>query len=93
MARSPDNYNHSTMDFVFWLFISMAIVVILHILLPFPISFIVSIIAIFSLGIYRDDRALKKAGMGGIKGWYNPCSPPDLVLEQVQELTVRHTNR
>ena len=70
MARSPDNYNHSTMDFVFWLFISMAIVVILHILLPFPISFIVSIIAIFSLGIYRDDRALKKAGMVGIKGWY-----------------------
>jgi len=53
-----------------WLFISVAIVITLHIVLPFSISFIVSIIAIFGLGIYRDDRALRKAGMGGIKGWY-----------------------
>jgi hypothetical protein len=42
----------------------------LHIVLPFPISFIVSIIMIFALGIYRDDRALRKAGLGGIKDWY-----------------------
>ncbi len=25
---------------------------------------------IVSLGIYRDDRALRKAGMEGIKDWY-----------------------
>ena len=70
MARTNDNYNSASKNFMIWLFISLAVVVILHIVLPFPVSFIVSIIAIFCLGIYRDDRALRKAGMGGIKGWY-----------------------
>jgi hypothetical protein len=55
-----------------WLFMSMAKVVTLHIVLPFPISFMMSLIVIFSLGIYRTDRVLRKAGMGGIKGWYKP---------------------
>lgn len=70
MVGGNRNYNPAGRDFIIWLFISVAIIVMLHILLPFPISFIVSLIVIFCLGIYRDDRALRKAGMGGIKGWY-----------------------
>lgn len=70
MSKANDDYSPLERNFPFWLFISIAIVIMLHIVLPFPISFILSIIVIFCLGIYRDDRALRKAGMGGIKGWY-----------------------
>jgi hypothetical protein len=37
-------------------------------------SFIVSLIVIISLSIVKADIALKKAGMGGIKGWYKSFS-------------------
>ena len=70
MAKFNDNYNPIGKNSLVWLFLFMAVIVILHIILPFPISFIVSIIVMFGLGIYRDDRALRKAGMGGIKEWY-----------------------
>jgi len=65
-----DANNPAMWNSLLWLSISMAIIIILHIVLPFPISFIISIIAVFSLSIYRNDRALRKAGMGGIKDWY-----------------------
>jgi rubrerythrin len=39
-------------------------------LLPFPIGFLVSIVVFFSLNIIRADIMLRKAGMGGIKGYY-----------------------
>jgi hypothetical protein len=70
MAKVNDNYSPAKKNFVIWFFISMATVVMLHFVLPFPISFIVSLIVIFCLSIYRDDIALRKAGMGGINGWY-----------------------
>jgi hypothetical protein len=52
----------------------MAIIIMLYIVLPFPISFIISIIAVFALAIYKNDMALRKAGKGGIKGWYKSMS-------------------
>ncbi len=42
--------------------------------LPFPISFIVSLIVIISLNVIRADIALKKAGMGVIRSWYKSYS-------------------
>jgi hypothetical protein len=69
-----DANNPAMWNSLIWLSINMAIIIILHIVLPFPISFIVSIIAIFVLFIYRNDMALRKAGMGGIKGWYKSMS-------------------
>ena len=69
-----DANNPAMWNSLIWLSINMAIIIILHIVLPFPISFIVSIIAIFVLFIYRNDVALRKAGMGGIKGWYKSMS-------------------
>ena len=53
-----------------WLFVSVVTVLMLSLVLPFPISFVVSIIVILSLSLVRADIAMKKAGMGGIKGWY-----------------------
>lgn len=70
MDELQENNNAEKKNSLIWLLFSLVIVIVLHIILPFPISFIVSIITIFGLGIYRDDRALRKAGMGGIKGWY-----------------------
>jgi hypothetical protein len=70
MASDNSKHNPDGRDYLIWLSLSLSIVVILHIILPFPISFFVSLIVIFCLGIYRDDRALRKAGMGGITGWY-----------------------
>ncbi|HEU5447170.1 MAG TPA: hypothetical protein VFU67_08525 [Nitrososphaeraceae archaeon] len=57
-----------------WLLISLVSVVILTLVLPFPISFLVSLIVIFSLSIIRANIVLKKAGMGGINGWHNSFS-------------------
>jgi hypothetical protein len=74
MVKANDNYNPAKKNDLVWLFISIAIVFMLPFILPFPISFIVSLIVIFCLGIFRADIALRKAGMGGIKGWYKSLS-------------------
>jgi len=52
-----------------WMLISLVAVIIITLLLPFPISFVVSLIVIFSLAIIRGNIMLKKMGRGGIKGW------------------------
>jgi len=57
-----------------WLFISLIAVVIVSVILPFPISFVVSIIIILLLSMIRANITLKKAGMGGISGWYKSMS-------------------
>jgi hypothetical protein len=52
------------------LFVSVVTVFMVSLVLPFPISLVVSVIVILSLSVIRADIAMKKAGMGGIKGWY-----------------------
>jgi hypothetical protein len=52
-----------------WMLISLVAVITITFILPFPISFLVSLIVIFFLGIIRANMVLKKTGMGGIKGW------------------------
>ena len=61
---SPGHYNGLS-----WMLISLVAVIIISLLLPFPISFVVSLIIIFSLAIVRANLMLKKTGIGGIKGW------------------------
>ena len=53
-----------------WFFVSVVTVFMVSLILPFPISFVASIIVILALSIIRADIIMKKAGMGGIKGWY-----------------------
>jgi hypothetical protein len=66
--------NHAMWNSLIWLSINMAIIIMLNMVLPFPISFIVSLVAIFSITIYRNDMTLRKAGLGGIKGWHKSIS-------------------
>ena len=51
-----------------WMLVSLVAVIIITLLLPFPISFVLSLIVIFSLAIVRANLMLKKTGIGGIKG-------------------------
>ena len=53
-----------------WLFVSVVTVFMVSLVFPFPISLVVSIIVILCLSVIRADITMKKAGMGGIKGWY-----------------------
>lgn len=74
MSKPEENNNVVSNNSVVWLLISLVLVVILSLILPFPISFIMSLLVIISVSIIRADRALKKAGMGGIRTWYKSNS-------------------
>jgi hypothetical protein len=75
MTRANNrNDNRAENNSLAWLLISLVTVVVLTLVLPFPISFLISLIVIFSLSIIRANMVLKKAGMGGIKGWYKSVS-------------------
>jgi hypothetical protein len=67
---SESNESPFGRKYLTWLFVSVVSVFMAYLVLPFPISLVVSIIVILSLSVIRADIAMKKAGMGGIKGWY-----------------------
>lgn len=52
----------------------MGIGLAISMILPFPISFGVLLLALFLLNIIRTEIALRKAGMGGIKRFYKSFS-------------------
>ena len=54
--------------------IYLGIAAVLSLLLPFPIALGVLLIVIFSVNIIRAEIRLRKAGVGGIKGWYKSLS-------------------
>lgn len=60
-----------------WFFVSVVTVFMVSLVLPFPISFVASIIVILAFSVIRADIAMKKAGMGGIKGWYRSLTPSE----------------
>ena len=74
MSKADRNDRLVSNNNLAWMLITLAAVVILTLTLPFPISFIASLLAIISFNIIRADIALKKAGMGGIKSWYKSNS-------------------
>ena len=57
-------------SYLAWFFVSVVTVFMVSLVLPFPISFVASLIVILALSVIRADIAMKKAGMGGINGWY-----------------------
>jgi hypothetical protein len=69
-VMSRANNNIGGMNYLVWLLISLGTVVILSFVLPFPISFVVSLLVVFCLNIIRAEMMLRKAGMGGIKGLF-----------------------
>lgn len=72
---NPNEYeNLAGKNQLAWMLISLGTVVILSLLLPFPIGFLASIVVLFSLNIIRAEVMLRKAGMGGIRGYYKSFS-------------------
>jgi len=49
----------------------LGIALFLSLVFPFQIALIILLVVLVSLNIIRAERRLRKAGMGGIKGWYN----------------------
>jgi hypothetical protein len=69
-----NNENQIQNNYLIWLFIYMGIGLVLSLILPFPISLGVLVLVLFTVNIVRTEIALRKAGMGGIKGWYKSSS-------------------
>lgn len=57
-------------NYLIWLFIYMSIGLVTSMVLPFPISLGVFLLALFLLNIIRSEIVLRKTGIGGIKGLY-----------------------
>jgi len=75
LMTNPNEYeNLAGKNQLAWMLISLGTVVILSLLLPFPIGFLASIVVLFSLNIIRAEVMLRKAGMGGIRGYYKPLT-------------------
>jgi hypothetical protein len=74
--NNDNNENQKTgyHNYLIWLFIYMGVGLAISMILPFPISFGVLLLALFLLSIIRSEIALRKAGMGGIKGLYKSLS-------------------
>jgi hypothetical protein len=67
---SKTNHNMGDKNNLVWLLLSLGTVVIISFVLPFPISFVVSLLVIICLNFIRAEMTLRKAGMGGIKGLF-----------------------
>jgi len=70
-----DNDNHNNIrpdhSYLRWLFIFIAIGIVISLTIPFPISFAVYILAFFLINALRMDYHLRKYGVhGGIGGLY-----------------------
>jgi rubrerythrin len=74
MTNSNEYENLAGKNQLPWMLISLGTVVILSLVLPFPVGFLASIVVLFSLNIIRAEIMLRKAGMGGIKGYYKSFS-------------------
>jgi hypothetical protein len=57
-----------------WTLLYLGIAFFLSVVLPFPIALLVLLVVLFSLNIVRAEIRLRKAGVGGIKGWYKSLS-------------------
>lgn len=68
MSKANDNIGEK--NYLTWLLISLVIAVIFSFVLPFPISFYVTLLVIFCLNIIRAEMTLRKSGMGGINGFF-----------------------
>ena len=74
MSKSNENDNLGRRNYLAWLSISLVAVIIVSLVLPFPISLVVGLIVIFCINIIRTDISLRRAGMGGIRGWLKSLS-------------------
>ena len=71
MSNNIDNNNSQIQNnYLIWLFIYVGIGFAVSFILPFPISLAVSLLVFLLLNAVRTDIALRRQGIGGIKGLY-----------------------
>jgi hypothetical protein len=68
--NSKNNYQIQNNNYLIWLFIYLGIGFAISFILPFPISLAASLLVFLLLNAVRTDIALRRQGMGGIKGLY-----------------------
>jgi hypothetical protein len=69
-----NNENQIRDNYLTWLFVYMSIGLVIALVLPFPISVGVLLLVLFLVNMVRTEIALRKAGIGGIKGLYKSYS-------------------
>ncbi len=71
---SKNNNSKMQNNYLTWLVIYLAIGFAISFILPLPISLAILLLAFFLLNIVRTEIALRKSGIGGIKGLYKSAS-------------------
>ncbi len=61
-------------NYLTWLLVYMGIALAISFLIPYPLSLGVLVVVLVLLNVFRTDLALKRQGMGGIKGLYKSIS-------------------
>jgi hypothetical protein len=75
MSKYDNNNENQIRDnYLTWLFVYMSIGLVIALVLPFPISVGVLLLVLFLVNMVRTEIALRKAGIGGIKGLYKSYS-------------------
>jgi hypothetical protein len=68
--NDKNNHQIQNNNYLIWLFIYLGIGFAISFILPFPISFAASLLVFLLLNAVRTDIALRRSGVGGIKGLY-----------------------
>src|SRR5215218_10658625 len=61
-------------NYLTWLLVYMSIALSISFIMPFPVSLGVLVLVLVLLNVFRTDLALKRRGMGVIKGLYKSTS-------------------
>ena len=61
-------------NYLTWLLLYMGIALAISFIIPFPVSLVVLVLVLVLLNVFRTDLALKRQGVGGIKGLYRSMS-------------------
>jgi hypothetical protein len=71
MGNVNDKNNHQIQNnYLIWLFVYMGIGFAISFILPFPISLAASLLVFLVVNAVRTDIALRRQGIGGIRGLY-----------------------
>ena len=70
MSNNNKNNHQIHNNYLIWLFIYMGIGFVISFILPFPLSLAASLLVFLLVNAVRADIALRRHGIGGIKGLY-----------------------
>jgi hypothetical protein len=73
-SNNGDKNGQIQSNYWIWLIVYFGIGLITSLILPFPISFAVALLIFFLLNAIRKDIALRRQGVGGMRGLYKSMS-------------------